>query len=161
IGAEVLRDPTQETGASIVNQVTQVTLLRVILPYMIGEAFGKLSSPNFMRMLADRVPGGKFLPREMKTQLGKGVQGALKELFSKYDLTGRTWSALTKSQPRISPDVVTGTLGLLSEPGGQGPLLAAESLFPDRPQHPALKDLGATIHRDEEGVGLLRRGAAR
>ncbi len=108
VGVKLLRDPTQQAAAAIIDQVTQVTLLRVILPYMIGEAFGKLSQPAFMSMLADRVPGGKFLPPGMKQQLGNGVQGALKDLFSKYDLTAKTWAALTKAQEPGSRD----------EPGG-------------------------------------------
>ncbi len=97
LDAFLLRDPTQMTAASINEQVAQVSLLRVILPWMIGRAFEKLGQPSFMSMLAEEVPGGKFLPREMKASLGSGVQAALKRLFPKYELTGKTWAALTKS----------------------------------------------------------------
>jgi len=100
LDAHLLRDPTQLTAASINEQVAQVSLLRVILPWMIGRAFEKLGQPSFMSMLAEEVPGGKFLPREIKASLGSGVQGALKRLFPKYDLTGKTWAALTKSAPK-------------------------------------------------------------
>jgi ABC-2 type transport system permease protein len=100
LDAHLLRDPTQMTAASISEQVAQVSLLRVILPWMIGRAFEKLAQPSFMSMLAEEVPGGKFLPRDIKASLGSGVQGALKRLFPKYDLTGKTWAALTKSEPK-------------------------------------------------------------
>jgi ABC-type multidrug transport system permease subunit len=100
LDAELLRDPTQLTASSIIEQVAQVSLLRVVLPWMIGRAFEKLGEPAFMSMLAEEVPGGKFLPREMKNALGSGVQGALKRLFPKYELTGKTWAALTKSAPK-------------------------------------------------------------
>jgi ABC-type multidrug transport system permease subunit len=100
LDAAILRDETQLTAASIIEQVAQVSLLRVILPWMIGRAFEKLSEPTFMSMLAEEVPGGKFLPAPMKASLGSGVQGALKRLFPKYNLTGKTWAALTKSQPK-------------------------------------------------------------
>lgn len=100
LNAELLRDPTQLTASSIIEQVAQVSLLRVILPWMIGRAFEKLAEPSFMSMLAEEVPGGKLLPPTMKAALGSGVQGALKRLFPKYDLTGKTWAALTKSLPR-------------------------------------------------------------
>lgn len=100
LDAFLLRDPTQMTAASINEQVAQVSLLRVILPWMIGRAFEKLGQPSFMSMLAEEVPGGKFLPREMKASLGSGVQAALKRLFPKYELTGKTWAALTKSEPK-------------------------------------------------------------
>jgi len=98
LDVEVLRDDTQKTAASIIEQVAQVSLLRVVLPWMIGRAFEKLSEPAFMSMLAEEVPGGKFLPPNIKASLGSGVQGALKRLFPKYNLTGKTWAALTKSQ---------------------------------------------------------------
>src|SRR5207302_9969610 len=98
LDVEVLRDDTQKTAASIIEQVAQVSLLRVVLPWMIGRAFEKLSEPAFMSMLAEEVPGGKFLPANIKASLGSGVQGALKRLFPKYNLTGKTWAALTKSQ---------------------------------------------------------------
>src|SRR5205807_9371548 len=62
LDAEIVRDPTQLTAASIMEQVAQVSLLRVILPWMIGRAFEKLAEPSFMSMLAEEVPGGKLLP---------------------------------------------------------------------------------------------------
>jgi ABC-type multidrug transport system permease subunit len=100
LDAHLVRDPTQMTAASISEQVAQVSLLRVILPWMIGRAFEKLGQPSFMSMLAEEVPGGKLLPPQIKASLGGGVQGALRRLFPKYDLTGKTWAALTKSQPK-------------------------------------------------------------
>jgi ABC-type multidrug transport system permease subunit len=136
LDAELLRDETQITAASIIEQVAQVTMLRVILPYMIGKAFERLSDPTFIELLGKEVrlpiPGlGKVplsrlltLP-EHKEAVGSGVQKALSGLFSKYDLTGKTWAALTKSKPK-------------DEPGAP-----------------------ATQFVDESGSGLLRRGAAR
>ena len=100
VGAELLTDPTQVAASSIIEQVAQVSLMRVILPYMIGEAFAKLSSPSFMTMLADAVPGAALMPASVKDMLGPGIQKALKKLFIKYDLTGRTWADLTKAGPR-------------------------------------------------------------
>jgi ABC-type Na+ efflux pump permease subunit len=100
VGAELLTDPTQMAASSIIEQVAQVSLMRVILPYMIGEAFAKLSSPSFMTMLADSVPGAALMPASVKDMLGPGIQKALKKLFIKYDLTGRTWADLTKAGPR-------------------------------------------------------------
>ncbi|CAN5319962.1 hypothetical protein BH10PLA2_BH10PLA2_02840 [soil metagenome] len=100
LDAEVISDPTQVTASSIIKQVAQVSMLRVILPWMIGRAFEKLSEPSFMTMLAEEVPGGKLLPATMKSSLGNGVQGALKRLFPRYELTGKTWAARTKSTAR-------------------------------------------------------------
>jgi len=101
LDATLLVDNTQVAAASIIEQVAQVSLLRVILPWMIGRAFEKLGEPSFMSMLAEEVPGGKLLPSSLKASLGGGVQGALKRLFPKYNLTAKTWAGLTKSQPRM------------------------------------------------------------
>src|SRR5262249_4502788 len=51
LGLELLRDPTQGSAAAIIEQVVQVTMLRVTLPYMIGQAFLKLSEPRFIDRL--------------------------------------------------------------------------------------------------------------
>jgi ABC-type transport system involved in multi-copper enzyme maturation permease subunit len=118
LDAHLLRDPTQLTAASISEQVAQVSLLRVILPWMIGRAFEKLGQPSFMSMLAEEVPGGKLLPPQIKASLGSGVQGALKRLFPKYDLTGKTWAALTKSQPKTEG----GAEATVYQEDGLGPL---------------------------------------
>jgi ABC-type Na+ efflux pump permease subunit len=99
--------------------------MRVILPYMIGTAFAKLSDPSFMTMLADEVPGSALIPPPVKAMLGPGIQRALRKLFPKYNLTGQTWADLTKSEPR--------------EGEGAAP----------------------AVYVNEDGTGLLRRGAAR
>lgn len=117
VGAELLRDPTQMAAAAIIDQVCQVTLLRVILPWMIGRAFDKLSEPLFMSMLADEVPGGKMLPEGLKRSLGSGVKEALKKFFPKYNLTGKNWADLTKSEAK--PTKGPGSQ-VYSEEGGSG-----------------------------------------
>jgi ABC-type multidrug transport system permease subunit len=53
--------------------------LRVILPWMIGRAFEKVGE-----------------------RLGPLVQGVLKQMFPKYNLTAKTWTSLTKSQPHTT-----------------------------------------------------------
>ncbi len=76
LDARLLRDTTQLTAASIIEQVGQVTLLRVVMPWMIGRAFERIGQ-----------------------QLGPIVQNALRRMFPSYDLTGKTWAALTRSEP--------------------------------------------------------------
>ncbi len=78
IDVRVLRDPTQFTASSIIEQVGQVTMLRVVLPWMIGRAFEKI--------------GGR---------LGGPLANALQLMFPNYDLTGKTWAALVRS-PELS-----------------------------------------------------------
>jgi ABC-2 type transport system permease protein len=76
LDVEVLKDPTQETAASIVEQVAQVTMLRVVMPWMIGRAFDEVT-----RQLPIAAP-------------------ILERLFSKYDLRAKTWAQLTKEERR-------------------------------------------------------------
>src|SRR5205085_8575276 len=61
----LLEDKTQATGASIIKQVAQGTLLRVVLPWMIGRAFEKIGDPVFLTLLG----GEKELPTAVKTFL--------------------------------------------------------------------------------------------
>ena len=116
-----------------------MSLLRVVLPWMIGKAFDKISKEEFIELLGDevRLPvpegdnalerghrGRKFRSKGVKIvdgkvtlnealhvaapnaaaeddyrrRVGQGVQESLRQQFSKYDLTGKTWAALTKSQ---------------------------------------------------------------
>lgn len=76
----VLRDPTQGSSAAVIEQVAQVTLLRVVMPWMIGRAFEAVVEKS-------RIPG-----------LGVTLQG----FFSKYDLRAKTWARLTKSNPALT-----------------------------------------------------------
>jgi ABC-type Na+ efflux pump permease subunit len=133
--------------------VAQVTLLRVILPWMIGRAFERLSDPAFIEILGKEVslpvPGAwKFLVGKEKVSLnemlalaagsdpasaklykqkvGTGVQNALRKQFEKYELTGKTWATLTKS------------IGARQGEGAE-----------------------VSSYMDQGGSGLLRRGAHR
>lgn len=108
LDVEVLRDPTQQTAAAIIDQVAQGSLLRVIMPWMIGRAFGKVADPEFLELLAQEktLPAsvkffltGPFTPASEKRNLSRGLQNAIQNLYSKYDLTAKTWSALTREPP--------------------------------------------------------------
>ncbi len=134
------KDQTQLTAAAIIDQVAQGTLLRVVLPWMIGRAFSKVGDPEFIDLLAQdeevAVPipivGGrlglhrilKTMNPEEKQEIGNSLQNAIQRLFSKYNLTAKTWASLTKSR----------------DPAGEG---ADTSLY------------------SEDGFGLLKRGAMR
>ncbi|HKI31150.1 MAG TPA: ABC transporter permease [Gemmataceae bacterium] len=55
VDAKLERDRTQDLTASVIEQVAQVSLLRVVLPWMIGKAFDKISKEEFIKLLGDRV----------------------------------------------------------------------------------------------------------
>jgi ABC-type Na+ efflux pump permease subunit len=136
LDALVLKDPAQLMASSIIEQVAQGSLLRVVLPWMIGQAFRKVGDPEFINNLKGEMQKEKglswtirsafqFLPEGEMLLLGKGVQNALQHLFPRYDLTARTWVSLTRSQEHTLPGATT------------------------------------TTYQDQEGVGLLKRGAVR
>lgn len=124
VDVQLWKDEKQPATAAVIEQVVQVSLLRVILPWMIGRAFERLSDPAFIQILGDKVnlPVPKqfqFLMRKEKVQLGEllkmaasgstetaemykkkvgdGVKAALSEQFKNYNLRGKTWASLTKS----------------------------------------------------------------
>jgi ABC-type Na+ efflux pump permease subunit len=82
LNVKTLKDPTQDTAASIIEQVAQGTMLRVVLPWMIGRAFDEV---------AHQIP------------LAAPV---LERLFAKYDLRAKTWAQLTKQQPKPTADAI-------------------------------------------------------
>jgi ABC-type multidrug transport system permease subunit len=121
IDAELLKDQKQPGAAAIIEQVTQVSLMRVILPWMIGRAFDKLSDPSFLSILAAEAKIPRvLLTEDFKAQMGKGIKVALQELFSKYNLTGKSWASLTKStDPHQGP---AGEVAAWQNREGSGPL---------------------------------------
>ncbi len=134
LDARVERDPTQQTASAIIDQVAQGSMLRVIMPWMIGRAFEKIGDPAFLALLAREpqmpAPVKFFLglkgagAEQQKRQLSSSLQNSLQNLFPRYNLTAKTWAALTKERERA----------------GGGAAMAAYQ---------------------EEGHGLLKRGAMR
>ncbi len=94
LDARVLRDPTQLTAASIIEQVGQVTMLRVVLPWMIGRAFEKIGD-----------------------RMGFILANTLQQMFPNYDLTGKTWAALTRAPERSDDGAEVSTY---QPPAGSG-----------------------------------------
>ena len=132
VDVQLWKDEKQPMTSAVIEQVVQVSLLRVILPWMIGRAFERLSDPEFIQLLGDKVnlpvpaqfqfiligkkkiklgemlqmaAGGDPKSAQMyKEKVGEGVQGALEEQFHKYNLRGKTWEALTKSTDQQRKD---------------------------------------------------------
>src|SRR5207248_9501800 len=122
LGIDVLEDPKQALGSSVIRQVAQVSTMRVVMPWMIGKAFDKISDKQFITEMADRVeitpsltvPVKKPLKQlndKQRVQVGTGVQLSLAEMFHKYDLQAKTWADLTldKSGPRAGAAAPTGS----------------------------------------------------
>ncbi len=98
LGLTIMSDPTQTAAVSIIEQVAQVTLLRVVIPWMIGKAFERVGDDDFMEMMAEKIPLMKLLPKDSRKQIGKGVKAGIATLFSNYNFTAKTWAGLTKHE---------------------------------------------------------------
>lgn len=55
LGLKLIIDRTQPVSAAVIEQVTQVTLLRVVIPWMIGRAFERVGDDGFMKMVGERL----------------------------------------------------------------------------------------------------------
>jgi ABC-2 type transport system permease protein len=110
LDVEVLRDPTQTTAAAIIDQVVQGSMLRVIMPWMIGRAFERIGEPAFLELLAKQpMPplvktgmGMVLSSPKQRQQFSGALQTSLQNLFPRYNLTAKTWAALTKDHEHTS-----------------------------------------------------------
>ncbi len=100
VSVRILRDPTQEVAAAVVEQVVQVALMRVVIPWMIGQAFDMIGTDPFMDRMEKHLPAlrGAYLLLPKKT-LGDGLQNGISAFFNKYNFRGKTWAKLTNSDP--------------------------------------------------------------
>ncbi len=74
---QLLTDRTQPVSASIIEQVAQVTLIRVVIPWMIGKAFLRVGDEKFMELVAERLNGVKPIPPAVLAELDPVVQKLL------------------------------------------------------------------------------------
>ncbi|MEZ6139276.1 MAG: ABC transporter permease [Zavarzinella sp.] len=81
VGLTILKDPTQLTSASIIEQVAQVTLFRVVIPWMIGNAFEKVGDPEFMAGLAKDLDGAEGVDPKLLKDLHPMMQRLLNQMF--------------------------------------------------------------------------------
>jgi ABC-type multidrug transport system permease subunit len=82
VGLTLLKDQTQPVTANTIEQVAQVTLLRVLIPWMIGRAFERVGDEAFMETLAEKLKNAKPLPPQVLEQLDPVVQQLLTALFA-------------------------------------------------------------------------------
>lgn len=82
VGLTVLRDPTQLAGSSIIEQVAQVTLFRVVIPWMIGKAFERVGDEQFMQAVAAKLHQKKEIPGPVLKELDPVLQKLLDQTFA-------------------------------------------------------------------------------
>ncbi|WP_020469004.1 ABC transporter permease [Zavarzinella formosa] len=82
VGLRILKDPTQQAAASIIEQVAQVTLFRVVIPWMIGKAFERVGDDEFMELLSARFQQVKPVPTPALKELDPVMNKMLAKMFA-------------------------------------------------------------------------------
>jgi ABC-2 type transport system permease protein len=100
LDVSLLTNPTQPVGSAVIQQVVQVSLLRVVIPWMIGQAFDLIGTDRFMEKMEGKIPALGFVLRipGNKAMLGAGIRGGIGDFFSEYDFNAKTWAGLTESK---------------------------------------------------------------
>ncbi|HVK09866.1 MAG TPA: ABC transporter permease [Gemmataceae bacterium] len=78
----ILKDPTQPAAASIIEQVAQVTLFRVVIPWMIGKAFERVGDKEFMRLIEADLKEKPDIPPAVLKDLDPVFQALIAKIFS-------------------------------------------------------------------------------
>jgi ABC-2 type transport system permease protein len=112
--------------------VVQISLLRVVLPWMIGNAFDEIGEKQFIEEMGKRVDftiplfGKKkwlgMLDDQGKKEVGEGVQDSLQEMFHKYNLRAKNWASMTTPVHSKTVEVQSNKAGNVTnyEPQGAG-----------------------------------------
>jgi ABC-type Na+ efflux pump permease subunit len=88
VDLRIQKDPTQQAASSIIEQVAQVALFRVTIPWMIGKAFDRIGDAEFMQLLATKLDDKKEIPGPVLKELNDPVlQKLLTRMFAdpKFD----------------------------------------------------------------------------
>jgi ABC-2 type transport system permease protein len=105
VGVTVLENRAQPVGAAVTKQITQVSLMRVVIPWMIGQAFDLIGSPLFMDRMEKYIPQLKLAYGLIdRATLGAGIKRGIQAFFENYDFTAPTWHGLTKDSPTAAKD---------------------------------------------------------
>jgi len=102
VGVTVLGSPFQPIGVAVANQVTQVSLMRVVIPWMIGKAFELIGGDKFMTKFLEGIPA-LFMPKQFSTPAGRALLGdyikkGIAKFFAGFNFTALTWADLTKDK---------------------------------------------------------------
>lgn len=82
VDLRVLKDPTQEAASSIIEQVAQVTLFRVVIPWMIGKAFERVGDEEFMRLVQAKLNQKNDVPGPVLKELDPALEKLLQNVFA-------------------------------------------------------------------------------
>lgn len=165
VDLELLADPNQPGASAIIEQVAQVALLRVILPYMIGQAFSRLSDPEFIQILGKEVnlpvPDRFRAPLALSEGKNPFLKRNLRERMTLQEMLDSAAGKDEKAAAEYRGKVGTGVKNSLQHQFENYNL--SGKTWADLTRSKA-EGKGTAVERsytNKEGSGMLRRGAQR
>ncbi len=157
VDAMLIKDAKQPGASSIIDQVGQVTLLRVLLPWMIGQAFEKLSQPEFIQLLGDEV--NLPVPSSFQGPLMVMSKGTLRDKISLSQMLKIASENNEKTGNEFRMKVGAGVQAALAKQFEKYNLTGKTwaSLTRSKDQAGAGAEVSPYVSRD--GNGFLNRGA--
>jgi ABC-2 type transport system permease protein len=161
LGVELLADSKQPAQAAVVEQVAQVSLLRVLLPWMIGRAFERLSDDRFIQVLGSKV--NLPVPNEFKgLLLLKGVtpdpQTGHVQLNGLLKAASRSEDDMKVYRAKIGEGVQAALAEQFKNYDLTGKTWASLTKSKDVARQ---EGASPTEYKSQDGSGLLKRGAQR
>lgn len=158
IDAELKRDDKQPAQAAVIEQVAQVSLLRVVMPYMIAKAFNKLGERPFVERLGKHVrlpvpKGSEFLFRFKGIKLEDGKA-------SLYDAL-KVAAPDNKAMQEYLDKVGQGVQESLDQQFENYELRGGTWAKLTRSKDERAAEGSVIQYSDQDGSGPLKRGAAR
>jgi ABC-2 type transport system permease protein len=172
----LLQDSKQPVTAATINQLAQVTMLRVLLPWMIGRAFERLSEPAFIERLGKEVKlpvpavvkkSEKLIPlAETFRLLNENEIKQLRELAGKERVplgalimlaAGGDSRAAAEYNAKVGSGVQSALEQQFAKYNLQGKTWAALTKATDV----SGREGDVSVYQNQDGTGFLRRGAHR
>jgi ABC-type multidrug transport system permease subunit len=159
IDALLLRDDLQPGTASLIDQVGQVTLLRVLLPWMIGRAFERLSDPKFIQILGDEV--NLPVPSQFQTPLFVMSRGKLRDRITLGQMLDLAADNNPDSGAEFRKKVGAGVQAALARQFANYNLTGKTWASLTKSKEDARTGAEVSAYENRDGSGFLKRGAQR
>jgi ABC-2 type transport system permease protein len=159
IDAELLKDAKQPAASGIIEQVGQVTMLRVLMPWMISKAFKRLSDEKFIHILGEKV--NLPVPPQLQGLLAIMSKGKLKDRISLGEMLELAADNDPKKKKEYNAKVGAGVQEALKEQFRKYDLTGATWAALTKAEEQPGQSGEVLAFQDKDGSGLLNRGAQR
>jgi ABC-type multidrug transport system permease subunit len=159
IDVELLKDAKQPAASGIIEQVGQVTMLRVLMPWMISRAFKRLSDEKFIDILGEEV--NLPVPPQFQGLLGIMSKGKLKDRISLGQMLELAADNDPKQKQKYNAKVGAGVQSALKKQFAKYDLTGATWAALTKAEEQPGQSGEVLAFQNKDGSGLLKRGAQR